>query len=62
MSNLESLLSYKDVAKRLGVSERTVKRLKSKRKLPFVMVSSRVLFKPDDVERYIASQRAPGTF
>jgi excisionase family DNA binding protein len=43
-------LRYKDMAKRLGISERTLKTWTSKRLIPFIKVQRLVLFDPAKVE------------
>ena len=54
------LLTYAEVAAILGVSPRTVKRLKNGNDLPFYTIKGQVRFHPDEVERYIASCRTSG--
>lgn len=49
---MSKLLTQQDVADRLGVSVRTVRRLKIKR----VMLGRLVRYRAEDVDRYIARQ------
>src|SRR6185295_16396439 len=52
------LLTYADVAGRLGISPRTVRREVDARRLRTVRIRSRVLFEPAEVEAYIRRQRS----
>jgi excisionase family DNA binding protein len=49
----ESLLTVKDVAKRLGVCKATVYRLCEEGKLGHVRVSNAVRVRPADLERFL---------
>ncbi len=50
---MNDLLSVKDAAKRLGISNHTLNGWVSKRKVPFVKLGRRTLFNPMDLERII---------
>lgn len=53
-----ALLSPAQVATRLGLSTKAVRRLATAGKLPAVRLSERVIrFEPEDVEAFIASKR-----
>lgn len=54
------MLTYAQVADLLGVSKRTVQRLKESRKLPFHQVGGQVRFSRQDIARYLASTRKAG--
>ena len=49
----DSLLSLKDVAEKLGVSEFTVKRYAKENLIASVQEGGQFMFKPEDVEKYI---------
>ncbi len=49
----ESLLSIDTVADRLNISPHTVRGLVWKRKLSFIKIGARVLFRPQDLEDFI---------
>lgn len=51
-----TLLSAKETAAMLGVSQRTLYNLTRAGKLPAVRIGRRVLYRPADVEAYITSQ------
>lgn len=53
---MEANLNYNQAAERLGVSRRTLERLVSKRKVPFVRIGGRVLFRPTKLEAYLNKQ------
>lgn len=47
-------LTAREVADRLGVTERTVRNLVYQRRIPFIQIGRAVRFKPEDVDRFIA--------
>lgn len=51
------LLSINQVAERLGVSSRTVRRLLDDRQLPFYVVATRRKVNEEDVNGYLGSRR-----
>lgn len=51
------LLSINEVAERLGVSSRTVRRLLDDRQLPFYVVATRRKVNDEDVTAYLGSRR-----
>ena len=57
-SNLRSLLSVKEVANTLAISQSGVYRLIEAGSLRRLRVGARTLFERSEVERYIATQRA----
>lgn len=52
----EAMLSIGDVAKRLGTSVMTVRRLVWRGDLPAFKVGGRLKFDPDAIERYLKEQ------
>ncbi len=61
MAAAELLLDIAQLAERLGVTERFVRRLVEERRIPFLKIGKFVRFHPDDVERWIAHQRVTQT-
>lgn len=55
------LLGIMDVAKRLGTSERFVRRLVSERRVPFHKVGKFVRFEPHDIDAWLAAHRVEAT-
>lgn len=53
----EQLIDVGDVAERLGVGERFVRRLVAERRIPFLKVGRHLRFNPVDVEQWILSHR-----
>ena len=51
------LLSVREAAAVLGISERTIRSLVSRGELPCVRIGRRVLFDPQDLETFIHKQR-----
>lgn len=58
----QGLLTYNEVAEFLGISKRTVQRLKIQRKLPFCTVGGQIRFSPKDIQRYIEMNRSAGEY
>ena len=54
------LLSMRDAARSLGISERTVWTLVQERRLPHLRVGRRVLFSRASLEAWIAQQQVGG--
>ena len=54
---MSPLVSVREVAERLGVSETTVYRLTERRLLPFYRVAGCLRFTPEDVDAYLANGR-----
>jgi len=54
------LLTVADVARRLSVHEKTVRRLVARGELVTVRIGAAVRLLPDDVDTYIAEHRAAG--
>ena len=61
MATTQVLLDITQLAERLGVSERFVRRLVEERRIPFLKIGKYVRFDPDDVDRWIAHQRISQT-
>ena len=56
-SNIQpGVVNSKEAAKLLSVSERTVWKLKTDGKLPYVNIGGRTLFRPETIEKYIIEQ------
>ena len=53
----EKMLSELEVAVRLGVSHRTIRRIRDEGKISYTRVGASVQYTEDDVENYLASQR-----
>jgi excisionase family DNA binding protein len=52
-----ALLDVRQVASRLGVTTRFVRRLVDERRIPFCKIGKFVRFDPDDLEVWIAERR-----
>jgi excisionase family DNA binding protein len=52
-----ALLDVRQVASRLGVTTRFVRRLVDERRIPFCKIGKFVRFDPDDLEAWIAERR-----
>lgn len=61
MTTAQVLLDITQLAERLGVPERFVRRLVEERRIPFLKIGKYVRFDPDDVDRWIARQRISQT-
>jgi excisionase family DNA binding protein len=53
------LLTMDDLAERLGVSHRHVRRLVDERRIPFLKVGKFVRFDPAEVAKWLRSTRVP---
>lgn len=53
------LLDVNDVAARLGVTERFVRRLIATRRIPYVKVGRLVRFRAEDIDRFLAAGTRP---
>lgn len=42
-----------------GLGERYIRRLRAERRIPCVRIGGRLLFDPDDLDRFIESHRQP---
>lgn len=49
--------NVRETAQHLGVSERTVWRLKAEEQLPYTMIGGRVKFIPQDIRQYCLDRR-----
>ena len=55
------LLSVKDAAKALGISQRTLWGISAPRgPLPVVRIGTRILYDPDDLARFVQAQKKGG--
>lgn len=52
----QDLLTKAELGKHLRVSRATVDRLIERREIPYVKIGRRVLFRREDVDRFIASR------
>ncbi len=57
----ESILTIREVADYLKVTERTLYRLVQERRLPAFKVGNSWRFRRDDLERWISEQQSRGT-
>jgi len=51
------LLRVRDVARYLGLSENTIHHMCRKRRIPYVKISGRIRFEPDEFYRWVAEHR-----
>lgn len=58
----ERLMTITEVADRLGVSVRHVRRLVNERRIPFVKWGHLLRFDPAEIELFIERSRVPGRF
>lgn len=61
MAAAPELLDIAQLAERLGVTERFVRRLVEERRIPFLKIGKFVRFDPADIDRWIALQRVHQT-
>lgn len=59
MTTAVLLLSPEDVAERLGISTRTLRRLTSAGEIAYVLVGARKRFREVDVEEYLSRNAVP---
>lgn len=52
---MEANLNYREAAKVLGIGKRTLERRVKSRKIPFVRIGGRVLFRPSQLEKFLQS-------
>ncbi len=57
MATAQVLLDITQLAERLGVSERFVRRLVEERRIPFLKIGKYVRFEQADVDRWVADRR-----
>ena len=57
-----SLMTINEVAERLGVTVRHVRRLVNERRIPFVKWGHLLRFDPAEIELFIERSRVPGRF
>jgi len=55
------LISQRETARLLGVTDRTVFSLRKSGELPFIKLGSRVLFSRDDLAAFVAKKRQIAT-
>jgi excisionase family DNA binding protein len=55
----EPLLGIDEAAERLGLSGHTVRAMVRQRKIAFVRLGARILFRPQDLANYIESHLVP---
>ena len=55
----KTLLNVAQAADRLGLSVHTIRKYIELRRLPFVKIGARVLFDPEELERFIDDRRVP---
>ena len=57
--NPRPLLTIAEVADRLGVQVRHVRRLVAERRIPYIKWGHLIRFDPDDIERWLDGRRRP---
>ena len=57
----QNLIDVDDVAARLGVSQRHIRRLVFERRIPFIKWGHLLRFDPDEIDRWIDAARQPAT-
>ena len=57
--NPRPLLTIAEVADRLGVQVRHVRRLVAERRIPYIKWGHLIRFDPDDLERWLDDRRRP---
>jgi predicted DNA-binding transcriptional regulator AlpA len=60
MQNNPLLISERDAAKALGLCAKSLYLLRRRGELPYVLVGSRVLYRPADLENWIAQRVQTG--
>jgi len=58
-ANRKALLTIAEVADRLGVQVRHVRRLVAERRIPYIKWGRLIRFDPDDIERWLDGRRRP---
>lgn len=53
------LLTVRMAGTYTGLGERYIRRLRAERRIPCVRIGGRLLFDPDDLDRFIESHRQP---
>lgn len=53
------LLTVRMAGTYTGLGERYIRRLRAERRIPCVCIGGRLLFDPDDLDRFIESHRQP---
>ena len=56
MDTKKGVVNSRKAAELLGVSERTVWKLKGEGEIPYVNIGGRTLFRPETLEKYIEEQ------
>jgi len=51
------LLRVRDVARYLGLSENTIHHMCRKRRIPYLKISGRIRFEPDEFYRWVSEHR-----
>ena len=57
--NRPALLTVAEVAERLGVQVRHVRRLVAERRIPYIEWGHLIRFDPDDIEQWLDGNRRP---
>jgi len=59
-TTVKLLLSERELAESLGVSTRHIYTLRTRQGLPFVRLGARIMYRPADVERWLAERTNGG--
>jgi excisionase family DNA binding protein len=57
LSTIPQLLTIDQVAERLGITVRHVRRLVAEKRVPYLKVGKLVRFNPDEIKQWLASRR-----
>jgi excisionase family DNA binding protein len=57
LSTIPQLLTIDQLAERLGITVRHVRRLVAEKRVPYLKVGKLVRFDPDEIKRWLASRR-----
>jgi excisionase family DNA binding protein len=57
LSTIPQLLTIDQLAERLGITVRHVRRLVAEKRVPYLKVGKLVRFDPDEIKQWLASQR-----
>ena len=60
-TNRRALMNIEEVAERLGVSVRHMRRLVAERRIPFIKWGHLVRFEPSEVDHWIEERAVPAT-
>ena len=61
ISSIPELLTIDQLAQRLGITVRHVRRLVAEKRLPYYKVGRLVRFDPAEITRWLGTRRVPGS-